>query len=301
MKKLLLSCAMLVGLCANAQQTLFEDSFEAYDDFAIADVGFWTLLDVDLKTTYGFTGVTFLNSGVAKSFQVFNSTTTTPPLTPSATSNWAARTGVKNMVCFAAATPAPSLNNDWMITPEILLSASGNTLSFWAKSCDATYGLERFRVGISTSGTAPGDFTIISPAPYIQTLPNVTYVQYTYDLDAYADMPIYIGWQCVSPDQFGFAVDDVLVTADELSTENFFASNYAVFPNPASNVVNVVSKSGASLSNVQLTDLNGRVVKTLNAGNVAETQINIADLNSGVYFLKVSSDLGVGTTKVVKN
>lgn len=292
---------MLAGLCANAQQTLFEDSFEAYDDFAIADVGFWTLLDVDLKTTYGFQGVTFLNSGVAKSFQVFNSTMTTPPLTPSATSDWSARTGVKNMVCFAAATPAPSVNNDWMITPEILLAATGNTLTFWAKSCDSQYGLERFRVGISTTGTAPADFTIISPAPYITTLPNVTYVQYTYNLDAYAETPIYIGWQCISPDQFGFAIDDVLVTADELSTENFFASNYAVFPNPASNVINVVSKAGASLSNVQLTDLNGRVVKTLNAGNVAETQINIADLNSGVYFLKVSSDLGVGTTKVVKN
>ena len=51
-----------------AQTVLFEDSFETYTDFAIANVGNWTLTDVDLKPTYGFTGITFPNTGVAKSF-----------------------------------------------------------------------------------------------------------------------------------------------------------------------------------------------------------------------------------------
>lgn len=298
MKKLLLSCAMLLGLYANAQQTLFEDSFESYDDFAIADIGFWTMVDVDLKVTYGFTGITFPNSGVAKSFQVFNATTTTPPITPTATSNWTARTGNKHMVCFAAATAAP-LNNDWMITPQITLSESGNTLKFWAKSCDATYGLERFKVGISTTGTAPADFTIISPGNYITTAANLTWVEYTYPLDQYANQPIYVGWNCVSNDQFGFAIDDVLVTADNLSTESFFSSNFMVYPNPANNVLNIDAKQGMKFSKVEMTDLNGRVVKTMNVDAIT-TQLNISDLNAGVYFLKVSSNEGVGTSKIIK-
>ncbi|MGL6128843.1 MAG: T9SS C-terminal target domain-containing protein, partial [Chryseobacterium artocarpi] len=75
MKKTLLLGAFL-GLCSlNAQTTIFEDSFETYTDFAISNVGNWTLTDVDLAPTYGFEGVEFLNSGEAKSFQVFNSTT----------------------------------------------------------------------------------------------------------------------------------------------------------------------------------------------------------------------------------
>ncbi|HMI07541.1 MAG TPA: T9SS type A sorting domain-containing protein [Flavobacterium sp.] len=299
MKKLLLSIVVVLGLQAHAQQTLFEDSFETYTDFAISDVGFWTLTDVDLKVTYGFTGVTFLNSGVAKSFQVFNSTATAPPLTPSATSNWAARTGTKAMVCFAAASATP-LNNDWMISPEIQLSVSGNTLTFWAKSCDAAYGLERFKVGVSTTDTAPASFTIISAAPYIVTLPNVTYAQYTYNLDAYAGQPVYIGINCVSNDQFGFAVDDFKVTADDLSTDSFFSSNFKVYPNPASSVLNVDAKTSA-INEMQLTDLNGRIVKSIKANGVNNAQINISDLNAGVYFLKVTSNEGTGTTKVVKN
>ena len=91
MKKILFSLFVTAALCATntmkAQTVLFEDSFETYTDFAIANVGNWTLTDVDMKTTYGFNGVTYPNTSVAKSFQVFNSTMTTPPLTPSATSS----------------------------------------------------------------------------------------------------------------------------------------------------------------------------------------------------------------------
>ncbi len=296
MKKLLLSLIVLMAFNAKAQITLFEDSFEFYEDFAIANVGDWTLTDVDGKVTYGFNGITFLNSGVAKSFQVFNAATTTPALTPSATSDWTARTGERHMVCFAAATTTP-LNNDWLISPQINLGATGNTLTFWAKSCDATYGAERFKVGVSTTGTAPANFTVISPGTFVTTTPPVTWQQYTYNLDAYADQAVYISINCVSPDMFGFAVDDFLVTATTLATENFFTQNYAVYPNPADSVLNITGKNNVEVTSAQITDLNGRVVKTVNG---AVSQINITDLTAGVYFLKLNSAQGAGTTKIIK-
>jgi hypothetical protein len=299
MKKLLLSLIILIGFSAKSQITLFEDSFEFYDDFAITAVGDWTLTDVDLKATYGFTGITFLNTGVAKSFQVFNATTTTPALTPTATSDWTARTGDKHMVCFAAST-APAVNNDWLISPQITLGATGNTLSFWAKSCDTAYGLEKFKVGVSTTDAATVNFTVISAGAYITTPANITWVKYTYNLDAYANLPVYISINCVSDDQFGFAVDDFSVTATTLGTASFFNQNFAVYPNPATTVLNINSKNNGALNQIEVTDLNGRTVKSINANGVATTQINIADLTSGVYFLKVSSNEGVGTTKIIK-
>lgn len=300
MKKLLLSLFGLASMGATAQMTIFEDSFEFYEDFAITNVGDWTLTDVDLKVTYGFTGITFPNTGVAKSFQVFNANTTTPAILPTATSDWTARTGERHMVCFAAASAAP-LNNDWLISPPITLNASGNTLSFWAKSCDATYGLERFKVGVSTTDTATGNFTVISAGAYVQTLPNITWTEYTYNLDAYAGQTIYISINCVSNDQFGFAVDDFKVTSDNLATESFFSQNYSVYPNPANDVLNITNKTGMTINTATITDLNGRVVKELNVNGVSNVQINIADLNSGVYFLNLNSNKGVATSKVIKN
>lgn len=296
MKKLLLSLIVLSAFNAKAQITLFEDSFEFYEDFAIANVGDWTLTDVDGKVTYGFTGVTFLNSGVAKSFQVFNSAMTTPALTPSATSNWSARTGERHMVCFAAATATP-LNNDWLISPQITLGATGNTLTFWAKSCDATYGAERFKVGVSTTGTAPANFTVISPGTFVTTTPPVTWQQYTYNLDAYAGQAVYISINCVSPDMFGFAVDDFAVTATALATDSFVKNNFTVSPNPASDVININKTKDVAMTSATITDLNGRVVKTVNN---EVSQINISDLTAGVYMLNIVTAKGNGTTKIVK-
>lgn len=52
MKKILFSlCTAGILFSANtvkAQTVIFEDSFETYTDFAIANVGNWTLTDVDL-------------------------------------------------------------------------------------------------------------------------------------------------------------------------------------------------------------------------------------------------------------
>lgn len=305
MKKILLFSLALLGFNANlySQTVLFEDSFETYTDFAISGVGNWTLTDVDLKTTYGFQGVSFPSTNAAKSFQVFNAATTSPPLTASATSNWTARTGNKHMVCFAAtANPAPALNDDWMISPQITLAATGNTLSFWAKSCDGTYGAEKFKVGVSTTGTAPANFTVISSGTFVTTTPVLTWTEYTYNLDAYAGQPIYISINCVSDDQFGFAVDDFKVTTTAVaSNQLFFANNFSIYPNPANNVLNLSVKNGLVVNEITMIDINGRTVKTISNSLDSEIEINVSDLTSGVYMLNVKTDEGVATSKFVKN
>jgi hypothetical protein len=86
-----------------------------------------------------------------------------------------------------------------------------------------------------------------------------------------------------------------------LGTKDFFAANYSVYPNPASTVLNVSSKSHAILEKIELSDLNGRVIKDVNLTSVSESQVNIADLSNGIYVLKVTSDQGIGVSKIVKN
>lgn len=298
MRKLLLSALLVATGISQAQTTVFEDSFDTYTDFAITGVGSWTMIDGDLRPTYGFTGVTFLNSGAAKAFQVFNSTTTAPPLTASASSDWTARTGDKAMVCFAAVPNlAVSQNDDWLISPAITLGTDTNTLSFWAKSCDTEFGDEQFGVYVSTTGTAVSDF--VPYEEFIMSPADLTYYEYTFDLTDYATQTVYIAIRCTSADMFGFMVDDFKVTTTGLGLPNFFNQNFAAYPNPANDVLNLNSKNGLVINGVQLTDLNGRVVRNLNGG-VTEMQINLSDLASGAYFLKVQSDAGVGVHKILK-
>lgn len=297
MKKLVLSLFLLSSvLTVKAQTILFEDSFETYTNFAISNVGNWTLNDVDQKTTYGFQGITFTNSGSPMAFIVFNSTATTPGTVSSETSNWSARTGEKVMACFAA-TSAP-WNNDWLISPQITLGTEGNVVSFWAKSCDALYGNERFKVGISTTGTTPANFTIISPGSYVTTPSNAQWVEYTYQLDpSYANQQVYIGINCISQDQFGFAIDDFKVTTTQTaSNDKFFKENFALYPNPVLNELNISITNSLELNEITIFDLTGRKVKTFKK----ERTLNVSDLASGTYTISIKTNEGTGTSKFIK-
>ena len=78
MKKNLLSLLLLSSIGLSAQTIIFQDSFETYQNFAIANVGTWTLTDVDGLPTYGIeqgtpaTSVVFANSGSPMAFMVMN-------------------------------------------------------------------------------------------------------------------------------------------------------------------------------------------------------------------------------------
>jgi hypothetical protein len=61
---------------------------------------------------------------------------------------------------------------------------------------------------------------------------------------------------------------------------------FKIFPNPSNNKLNITSNSNAIISEVQITDVNGKVIKTFN--NESELEIN--ELNAGIYFLNITSD-----------
>jgi hypothetical protein len=302
MKKLLLSIGLLTStMITNAQIVLFQDSFETYQNFAIANVGNWTLIDVDQRPTYVFdttaaVSPNFPNASNPMPFIVFNSTLVQPALTTSTTSNWTARSGQKAMACIASVPNATVVrNDDWLISPQITLGTTGNTLTFWAKSCDNQYANERFTVNVSTTNTTPSSFTKISVGTFIATVFG-PYVQYTYNLDAYQGQNVYIGINCISEDQFGFMLDDFKLTATTASSLNSLAlQGVKMYPNPAKNVLNI-DYAGLEVSNVSIADLNGRILKDVK-GNVST--ITIADLSQGIYMVTFNTEKGTKVEKLI--
>ena len=178
-------------------QAGFSDDFESYTDFSI-DFAPWTNLDVDGSTTYGMTGIEWPNAFDPQAFIIFNPSATTPAVT-----DVTPHSGDKLAACFASTTPD---NNDWLISPMTSIE-SGASVNFWAKSYTADYGLERFKVGVSTTGLDPSDFTIISPGAYVEA-PATDWTEFNYSLDDYAGQSVYVAIQCVSSDAFILLVDD---------------------------------------------------------------------------------------------
>lgn len=173
----------------------FSDDFESYPDFSLTFAP-WILNDVDASATYGMTGVTFPNSGSPMAGIIFNPSTTTPAITTSP-----AHSGSKYLAIFNATS---MLDDDWVIAPMVDIRAN-EQVSFWARGGSASYVSEKFQVFVSTTGTAPADFTAISP---VVTTPSTTWIQYTYSLNDYAGQKVYVAIRCTSEDQFYLCIDD---------------------------------------------------------------------------------------------
>jgi hypothetical protein len=75
--------------------------------------------------------------------------------------------------------------------------------------------------------------------------------------------------------------------------------DFSVYPNPVTDVLNIIGSGDSFISSVEIYDINGRLVKS-SMFNTVEAQLNTSDLSAGVYSVKISSDLGVSTKKIVK-
>lgn len=315
MKKILLSALLLSFFGVNAQVTVFEDGFETYEDFAISGFGGWLTIDTDLLDTYigGLPdGVaTWPNGGDPQAWMVYNPTLAGVTNSTDACAgalenrNFDARTGLKYASSWASVPPdtgTPDRNDDWLISPPVTLGNTNNNLSFWVKELSTCYDAEQFRVGVYTGTGTPtaGSFVVISGISPVNVTTS-TWVEKTYSLAAYNNQTIRIGIRNVGKDHYMLMVDDFLVTSSNLSTNDVFSSKFSTYPNPSNGIVTLSNSDNIRINSINVTDLNGRTVKTITYSDApADIQINIGDLSAGVYMMNIDSDQGKAVKKIVK-
>ncbi len=85
-----------------------------------------------------------------------------------------------------------------------------------------------------------------------------------------------------------------------LGTKSFASSKFKVFPNPTNNNWNFTTKNNNQITSIQIVDVLGKVVVMKNI-NSSEGNIDASNLNSGVYFDKITTENNLETIKLVKN
>jgi len=333
MKKLTL--LLLVVIAAITIQAQFQPSvrgnvymdFEYLDDFSLTFTP-WSARDVDGYPTYGIDGFTFPHMNEIMAFICFNPGSTVPSMLDDQAI--LPHGGQKYAACFASQTHQ---NDDWFMSPLIELGTNG-VLKFWVKSYTANYGLERYRVGISTTNTEPASFTIISSGSYLEA-PAAAWEQKVFDLSAYANMDIIVGIQCVSNDAFIFMLDDFEITSQSEVTstltgqvtdavtgipiENALVSvaglidytdaggNYYI-PNVPAGALNAnftaSTTSGDAPLNVQFTDLTTESTHTLIASaegytNYVNSQVSVPAGETLQMQISLSPTLAEGQYRIV--
>lgn len=80
----------------------------------------------------------------------------------------------------------------------------------------------------------------------------------------------------------------------------FVNANTVVYPNPANDYLVVKTKEGIRITDVEIFDVTGALVRTENSLNKLSHQINGVDnLPTGLYLIKVTTDQGITTRKVM--
>ena len=82
-----------------------------------------------------------------------------------------------------------------------------------------------------------------------------------------------------------------------LSTTDFNINTVSIYPNPASNNLNVKSSNNSFIKNISIYDLKGSIALTKNISGLTETNISINLLQSGIYMVKVTSAKDISIIK----
>ncbi|MES2557874.1 MAG: GEVED domain-containing protein [Bacteroidota bacterium] len=110
----------------------------------------------------------------------------------------------------------------------------------------------------------------------------------------------YIAGNGVCPDDTANVVVNVLPTCNYLEVADELFYGVSLFPNPSEGTVFIASDATQSFDYV-VTDANGRLIKEVSNGVKAAqtTEINLNNMETGVYFIKLSNDQAEKVFRVV--
>lgn len=183
---------------------------------------------------------------------------------------------------------------DYVISPAIVVTAGvSDKLTFWAKNRGA--GLTE-KIDVKVSATTP------TAEAFTKTIakdlqPTTSWTQYTYDLSDYIGQKIYIGFYSATQDMWFIGIDDFRISGSDVKISQTDIPKFSVYPNPVKDFLNI--SSNAKIKEISIYDLSGKLHKN-EILNTENAKINVKDLPSGHYILKVKEDFMEKSYRIVK-
>ncbi len=172
-------------------------------------------------------------------------------------------------------------SNDWLISPQITLGNYGNSLSWKAKSHDASFP-DSYKVYLSTTGKLVSDFTHLIGDVNSE---NFEWTLRSTHLDSaqFLGQNIYIAFVNTTNNGFKLYMDSIqIVKEDPASIDKISEIEFSIYPNPVNDLLNFQSEIG--FSNIRILSTSGQVL--------IETKTNVIDvsnLTSGIYYAEIES------------
>lgn len=169
------------------------------------------------------------------------------------------------------------------------------TTTFFTRLGVATGSDQTLKIYLNSTNSMTGATQVGSNI----TVSGATYTQQTSSFTAPSAGIYYLIFSNETPvvtSSTSLRLDTVSFTS-VLSNNEFSESKFSIYPNPTSSILNISNPYNVEIKNISVVDINGRIVKKqLNS----LSQINVSDLNAGVYFVTIEAAEGKTTKKFIK-
>jgi hypothetical protein len=103
--------------------------------------------------------------------------------------------------------------------------------------------------------------------------------QYNYD---------YIVTSTICPNDSSNVIVIVDGSCDYTASLNEVASQWEIYPNPATTALTIANHTGLSISNLEILDINGKVILSAKPTNQFQNEIDLAALQTGMYIVRMN-------------
>lgn len=135
---------------------------------------------------------------------------------------------------------------------------------------------------------------------------NTTLTNYSYSLGELNNPPSVLFRIVFHSDQsitkLGVKLDDFLISGS-LYSSTFFSDNITIFPNPSSNVFTVSLDKNIIVKSIEIYDISGKLIKTRTFTTQPQTYfiVDFTDVSQGIYFIKINTNEGIYSKRLIKN
>ena len=186
-------------------------------------------------------------------------------------------------------------NTDWVFIPVDLVAGVGYTASVYARqdgsgSTNSTVGIsygtsaaasEMTNTIVADTGIINGDYQLISG----EFTPAAT-ATYFVGIKGYMNFsPWYI------------SIDDISITETSLGVDDPMKMDFTYYPNPVNDQLTI--KAQRNVENITVFNMLGQVVLQ-QSPNSLECVVNMAEMQTGAYFVRVSIGNTIETVRVIK-
>jgi len=158
---------------------------------------------------------------------------------------------------------------------------------------------------VISSNTPADRRTITSSGPFTLSPGEVNCVDYAFVYGRGGSGPLssVAAMQVAADNATSFYATNNPCTCDEnpLAVSEQQNSVVGIYPNPATDNINIVCGDNAAGARVEILDVNGKVVQTATVLSGNSVMINTSELPSAVYFVRVNKGSAVLTGRFVKN